>query len=123
MGTIFLKVIAILWIILGVVWLFRPENFRSYVRKKIFKKYRRLAFILLLITGGYLLSFFRFSFVAAKLVALLGLIVIIKALFLLNRKFLEIISQELEKIPLLYIRLASLILVGAGVFIFLFKQQ
>jgi len=119
MGTIFLKVIAILWIILGVVWLFRPESFRSYVRKKIFKKYRRLALILLLITGGYLLSFFRFSFVAAKLIALLGLIVIIKALFLLNRKFSESLSRYIEKIPIFYIRVASLLLIGIGISIFL----
>lgn len=107
-----IKLIGLFWVVMGVVFLIKPEMLKNRLQRKSLKKTKRTLFIFTLILAVSLLwASLGVSGVVPKIIAILGIIGIIKAFFYLNSKTAEKLIEVFAQKPL------SVFRAGAGVYI------
>ena len=93
------KIIGVIWVLLGGLWLINPELFRRYLSRKMTRRVRRIVLlflaIFLLMTIG---SVFKAPGMLPKVIGLLALIIVIKGIMFItsrtSEKFLEWVSAR-----------------------------
>ncbi len=107
-----LKILGILWIVLGIYSFHRPKALLKILQKKSIKKLRKLLFALWIIVSSYFISIgLEYSSFLAKIVLIIGIGGIIESFIILNKKLtddllkysLEISDNVLKVVALLYI--------------------
>ncbi len=83
----FFKAIGLLWIILGIWWIMRPQTIRRRFARKVKKTRRKVLFLIILVIAGLFLSAAKSAHgLLVNVLLVLGIIGIVKALFLLASK-------------------------------------
>jgi len=99
-------IIGLLFILTGAVFLLWPESLRRRLRKKALRKLRRYFFGAALAAGILLFSVgWRHEGILPKILAVVGVAILIKGLLLLKTKAAEEATQWILRQPVLYLRL------------------
>ena len=102
------KLLALIWITLGSLWLMKPEWMRGWLKRKITRKMRWTFFGIALVVGFYLIGIaFRLEGTLPKIAGLFGVIAVIKAILLVSSKSLDKTAVWVSGLPLSVLRLWS----------------
>lgn len=116
------NIIGWIFVILGILFLVKPEILKNKLQKKSIKKLKKYLFYLaLIISLGLLLASFKMSGVWAKIIAILGIIGVFKAIFLLKAKAADKILEWSSKQPLNLFRFGGAIYIIIGIAILKFS--
>jgi uncharacterized membrane protein len=117
------KIFAQVWIIFGVLILIWPQLLRKRLQKKSFKKVKRFLFFLTLILGLALISAsFKMQGSGAKIIAIIGLIGLVKAFLFLKAKAADKLIAWAANRPLGFFRLGGLAYVVIGIILLKFSN-
>ena len=109
------KIVGMIWAILGLLWLIKPEALKKRLKKKMSRTMRRniCGFILAL---GLLLaiSVIKIPSILAKIAGLVGIVIAIRAAFILTSKTSEKILTKLVERPLTFFRIGALFILIIG---------
>ena len=112
----FIKILAWLWIIAGIIFLIKPQILRKKLQKKSIRKIRSILFLLAIFLGSSLISVgIKFDGGLAKLILLAGIISIIKGFFLIKAKTYGKLIEWSAASPVIYFRIGGLCYVAVGV--------
>lgn len=118
----FSKVISIIWVIVGIIWLIRPSALQLTLRKKSYKQVRGLLFSISFLIGGYLILLaVKLQGIYSKILVILGLIVLAKGLFFVKSKASEKLFDALGKVPIYVFRIFAGIFTLLGVSLYFLK--
>jgi uncharacterized protein YjeT (DUF2065 family) len=99
-------IVGLLFIVLGAVFLLWPESLRRRLRKKALRRLRRYFFGAALGAGILLLSLgWRYQGVLPKILAVAGVMTVIKGLLLLKVRAAQEATQWVLQQPVSYLRL------------------
>ncbi|MFC1704081.1 hypothetical protein ACFL1E_04795 [Candidatus Omnitrophota bacterium] len=111
-----IRIIAYLWIIFGIWFLLRPESCRNVLKKKSYKKLRKIMFLAAIMLGALLIKVgWGIEGALAKIAVILGILAIIKGLFFLTSKMAEKLLNWWLALPRMYLRLWALAVIAFGV--------
>jgi len=117
-----LKIFGWFWIVAGVIFLLKPQILKNRLQKKGLRKLRKYFFALAIILGGLLISVgFRFQGLLAKIVMIIGIIAIFKAVMLLKAKTAEKLMDWSGSQPLIFFRIGACFWIFTGVVLLLLK--
>ena len=109
------KILGTIWIILGILWLIKPEGFRNRLKRKMNRKMRRIVLGFLLVFAFLMIgSVFKAPGVLAKIIGVIGIIIVIRGILLLTSKASEKMREWLSERPLMYFRICASILLVIG---------
>ena len=111
----FAKILGTIWIILGLLWLVKPEMLKNRLKRKMNRRIRRIVFGFILTFGLLLIgSIIKVHGFLSKIIGLVGMIITIKAILLLISKTSEKIFDWWAGRPLLFFRIwaLSILLIG-----------
>jgi len=111
------KILGIIWIILGALWIIKPQILRDRMKKKMTRKLRWVVFIFIMIFGLSLIGgVIRAEGFLLKLVGIIGFIIVIKGVLLATSKTSEKILGWWQSKPLVFFRIWGLfvLLMGAA---------
>lgn len=112
------KLIGWLWIAGGVLFLLKPDILKNRLKKKGLRKVKRILFSIATAGGIFLIiASGKMDGVLAKIMAILGIVAIIKGVFLLKSKLSEKLLDWAGKQSLVYFRILSLLYILIGVVI------
>ena len=108
----FIKIIAWIWIILGVLFLIKPDFLKKRLQKKGAKKLKKTLFVISLALAITLIVVaFKYQGILPKVLVVLGILGIIKAFLFLKAKSAEKLIEWSAKQPLVLFR------VGGGIYL------
>ena len=112
------NIIGWIFIILGVLFLIKPELLRKKLQKKGVKKLKKNLFFMAIVMSLMLITTsFKMSGVWAKIIAILGIIGVFKAIFLLKAKAAEKMIEWSAKQPVNVFRVGGLAYIFIGIII------
>jgi len=118
----FSKILGVLWCGIGIFWFIRPQSLRNWLKVKSLKKTRKWLFLILLSGGIYFISMtLKLKGIIAKVILILGIIVIIKGFLFLKYKTASKLIDFYTALPLRALRVFALIFTFVGLFIFFLK--
>ncbi len=117
------KIIAGLFILSGVAAITaRPDRLRRKLQKKGVRYIRRILVAASLAAGACLVSVgWQYEGVLPKGLTVVGIVVIIKAFFLLKAKSSAVIAERLLASPALYLRLFALGQIVLGILLLMLR--
>lgn len=102
----FAKILGWAWIILGIVFLLKPQMLKNRLQKKGRKKIRKYLFAAALALSSMILSVaWNSEGILAKIVFIFGLIGIFKSMFFLKQKTSEKLVEWLSVQPIKFFRI------------------
>ena len=111
------------WIIFGIIFLVNPEKFRKALQAKGSKVFKKYLFLIIVFTSLLLINLaFRSSAVAAKILAALGIIGMIKAFFILKSKASEKIFDWFGKRSVKFLKGLAVFYIAIGITILYFNK-
>ncbi len=111
------------WIIFGIIFLINPEKFRKALQSKGYSAFKKYLFLIIVFTSLLLINLaFRSSAVAAKVLAALGIIGMIKAFFILKSKAAEKIFDWFGKRPVKFLRSLAIFYIAIVIIILYFNK-
>ncbi len=114
------KIVGIFLIVIGVFFFLFPEGMRKRLRKKALRHLRWYLFATVIFVGSMLISAgWKYPGTLPKIIVIIGIIALIKALFLLKTKAAEHATQWILKQPAWMLRLFCLIDIALGLVIYL----
>lgn len=109
------KVIGVIWIILGAVWLTRPEILKARLRKKMSRKIRLIVYGFIMVFGFLLIgSVIKAHGFLPKIIGLVGMIITIKAILLITSRTSERVLAWWAEKPLTFFRIWGLFILVIG---------
>lgn len=97
----FAKILGCAWIILGVVFLMKPQMLRNRFQKKGIRKIRKYLFAAALAVSSMILSVaWNSEGILAKIVFIFGLVGIFESMFFLKEKTTQKLVEWLSKQPI-----------------------
>ncbi|MGB2661779.1 MAG: hypothetical protein WBD04_05295 [Candidatus Omnitrophota bacterium] len=110
------KILGAIWIILGLLWLIKPEILKNRLKKKINRRMRRVVYGFLLVFGFLMIgSAFKVPGVLPKIIGIIGMIIAIKAIIMIMSKASEKMFDWWAERPLIYFRIWALVILAIGV--------
>lgn len=81
------KILGFIWVVLGGIWVFRPEALKNRLQKKMTRKMWKVVFVFLFFFGLFMLaSVVKTPGILPKLIAVTGLVISIKAVMFITSK-------------------------------------
>ena len=112
----FVKILGYIWLVVGILFLLKPQILKNRLQKKGLKKLRKYFVLLALILGALLISIgFKFQGILAKIVMILGILGIFEGIFLLKAKASDKIIEWFAAKPLIYFRLGACFYIAIGI--------
>ncbi|RKY40580.1 MAG: hypothetical protein DRP85_08335 [Candidatus Makaraimicrobium thalassicum] len=109
------KILGIIWIVFGVLWLIKPQILRNRLKKKMNRRIRRVVYGFMMIFGFLLIgSVIKARGLLPKIIGLAGIVLAIKAIILITSKTSERILDWWADKPLLFFRTAALLVLTIG---------
>lgn len=110
------KILGIIWIILGFLWLLRPESLKNRLKKKMNRKMKMTIYGFMLMFGFLLIvSAIKTHGLLPKIIGLIGVVIIIKAVFLFTAKTSEKILDWWTQRPLIFYRSWAVFVLVTGI--------
>jgi len=110
------KILGIIWIILGVLWLVKPRMLKDRLKKKMSRKMRRVVYGFIIIFAFLLIgSVIKAHGVTPKIIGIIGMVLAIKAILLITSKTSEKIFDWLTERSLKFFRIWALLILAVGV--------
>jgi hypothetical protein len=114
--VIILKGLGILWILLGLWWILRPQGVKKRLGKQFRRTLRTVLFLVLVASGGLLISASKYlDGMMAAGVVVVGIVAIVKALLFVRSKSSDVVLSWWEERPLWVYRMAGVGVLLAGV--------
>ena len=111
-------IVGSLFILLGLVFLLYPETLRKRLRKKAVRKIKRYLFAAALFLGIMLISTgWKYEGILPVILAIAGVVVIFKGLFLLKSKASDRITEWILNQPVIYLKIAAVCHILLGLLI------
>lgn len=118
------KILGWFWLIMGIIFLLKPEFLRKRLQKKSLKKLKKIFFSIALLFGGLILATaFRTHGFLSKFLMVLGILSVFKAFFLLKSKIAEKIIEWLANQPITLFRIGASIHILIAVIILAFSKS
>jgi len=100
------KVIGLIWLIMGIIWLFKPGSLKSRLTRKMSRKLKWVTFGFMFLFGILILgSVFKTPGILPKIVGLAGLIITVKGILFLTAKTSEKLTAWWKEKPLFIFRI------------------
>lgn len=113
-----IKILGYFWVVIGVLFLIWPQLFRGRLQKKGLRRLRKYFFLIAIILGATLISAtWNLKGFLPKLIMFIGIIAIIKGIFLLKSKLAEKWIGWFSEKPLIYFRLGACCYILLGLLI------
>ena len=117
-----LKIVGIVWFLLGLLWLAKPAMLQNSIKKKANKKIKKLIAGVILLMGLSLVgTVFSFPGIISKIIAVVGLSMVIKAIMLLTSKTSEKLIEWFENRSIKIFRVIGLAVCIMGAVLFVVK--
>ena len=114
------NILGTIWVVLGLLWLAKPQLLKNRLVKKMNRKMRRIVYAFILVFIFLLIgSIIKAQGFLPKVVGLIGIIIVIKGIRLITAKTSEKMSGWLAKRPLGFFRVWGLIILVAGILLVL----
>ena len=112
------KIIGWIWLFWGVIFLIWPKFLMKKLQKQSFKKIKKLLFGIALFLGIILISAaFKSTGAASKVLAVLGIIAIIKAFLFLKSKASEKLTGWFTDKPVSFFRIWAAVHISIALFL------
>lgn len=109
------KIVGLIWIILGLIGLVKPEMLKNRLKKKMGRTLRRTMYGAVLILGLSLIgSVIKIPGILSKVIGLIGLIIAIRAVILFTSKTSGQLIDKLVNRPLQFFRIWALFILITG---------
>ena len=116
----FTKIFGILWVLLGVLWSLKPGVLRNRMKNKMSRKMKWVVLGFIVVMGFTLLgSVVKAKVLYFKIIGLIGLIIVMRGIFLVTAKTSGKISGWLEERSLLFFRAWAIFVLGVGIMLLL----
>ena len=110
------KILGIIWILLGILWAIKPVILRNYIKKKISRRMKWVVYGFLLVFGFLMIgSVIKAPGILAKIVGILGILLVIKVVILMMSKASEKLWEWWLRQPLIVFRLQAVLLIILGI--------
>lgn len=114
------KIIGWVWVIIGILFLIKPNFLKAKLQKKGIKKIKKLLFGIAIVFGIFLIAASgKIQGFVSIIIMILGIIAIIKGVILLKAKFAEELLDWVSRQPILFFRIIALVYITIGVVILL----
>ena len=114
------KILGAVWIVLGVVWLIKPEILKNRLKRKMTRRMRWVVYGFILMFGFLIVgSVLKVPGILSKVVGIIGMIIAIKAIILITSKTSEKLFDWWAERPLKYFRIWALFIIAIGVMLVL----
>jgi len=111
------------WVVFGIIFLIKPEKFRAALQSKGYAVFKNYLFLIIAFTSLLLLNLaFRSSAIAAKVLAVFGIIGMIKAFFILKSKAAEKIFYWFSKRSVRFLKALAIFYIAVGITILYFNK-
>ena len=111
----FAKIVGLIWAILGLLWLLKPETLKKYLKKKMSRIMKRRICGFILVAGLLLAaSAIRIAGILPKIVALAGIVIAVRSGFLFTSKASDQIFDTLVERPLSFFRIGAFFILVIG---------
>jgi hypothetical protein len=109
------KILGAIWIVLGLLWLIKPEGLKNRLKKKLNRRMRKVVLGFILVFGFLMIgSVFKVPGLFPKIIGIIGMLIAIKAIILLMSKASEKLFDWWAEKPLIYFRVWALVILGIG---------
>jgi hypothetical protein len=109
------KILGVIWILLGVLWFFKPEMLRNRLKKKMNRKMKWIVFGFVVMFGFLMIgSVFKAPGILPKVIGIIGMILVIRAIILVTSKTSNKMFEWLEGRPLKVFRIWALLFLAIG---------
>ena len=117
------KIPGIIWVVIGFLWLIKPQYLRSRLQRKMTRRVKWIIFGFLLTFGFIMIgSVLRAPGIPMKVVGIIGLIVTIRAIILIASKASGKIIDWWTAKPLIYFRVWGSVVLITGLMFVLFNN-
>ena len=114
------KIIGILWILLGVLWLIKPGMLKNRLTRKMNRKMRFFVYGLIIIFAGLILGImFKTPGMPVKIAGIVAIMVLIRFTLLITAKASGKVGEWLAAKPIMIFRIWAGIILATGLFLFL----
>ena len=114
------KILGFIWIILGILWLIKPETLKNRLKRKITRKMRWTIYGFLIAFGILMVaSVIKAPGLLPKIVGIIGLILVIKGILLILSKASEKLWEWWARQPLAVFRLQAICIIAIGIMLVL----
>ena len=114
------KILGFIWIILGLLWLIKPQALKNRIKRKMNRKMRWTIYGFLIIFGILMVgSVIKAPGLLPKIVGVVGLILVIKGILLLLSKASDKLWNWWAEQPLVIFRLQALCILAVGIMLIL----
>ncbi len=118
----FAKILGWVWVIMGVIFLIKPQLLKNRLQKKGIKKIRKYLFCVALALSSMILSIaWNSEGILAKIVFIFGLIGIFKSMFFLKEKTSENLVQWLSIQPIKFFSIGAALQICFGIMLLFLK--
>jgi hypothetical protein len=109
------KILGVIWILLGVWWLIRPEALKNRLKRKMNRRVRRVVYGFLLVFGFLMIgSVFKTPGLLPKIIGIVGMIIVIKVIMLITSRTSEKVFDWWAERPLIFFRIWALLVLAIG---------
>ena len=117
------RILGIIWIISGLLWLIKPETLRNMLGRKIKRKTIWVVFSFILMFGLLLTgSVIRVYGLLPKIIGITGMVLAIRAIMIITSRTSEKFSDWWAARPVAYFRMWALFILGMGIMLMFVKQ-
>jgi membrane-bound ClpP family serine protease len=114
------KIIGILVMLAGLLWLIKPEALRNRLKRKLNRRLKFVVYVFVIMFGFLLIgSVLGAEGLFPKIVGIAGLVLVIKGILLLTSKASEKMLDWVADRPVLFFRLWALVVFAIGAMLFL----
>ncbi len=115
----FAKILGLLWAVLGLVWLIKPQSLRERIKKKMARKIKWIVLgFVVVFCFSIIGSIIKADELYLKVVGVVALIVAARLILLATTRTSEKIFSWWQGRPLIFFRLSGLFILIMGVALF-----
>ena len=110
------KILGTIWIILGLLWLIRPQILQNRLKRKMDRRFRWTVYFALLAFGILMAgSVIKLPGFLAKIVGIIGIIIAIKGILLMTSKASGKMLEWCAGQPIIIFRAVALVFLVVGI--------
>lgn len=114
------KLLGIVLVILGILWVARPETLRGYIKKRLNRKMILTTCWIILLLGVFMIaSVIRLPGILAKILGIFGVLAIIKGIILMASKATTKLWEWWMEQPLWLFRVQAVFVIIIGIMLIL----
>lgn len=110
------KILGFIWILLGILWFVKPQVLKNRLKRKISRNMRWTIYGFLIAFGILMVaSVIKAPGLLPKIIGVVGLILVIKGIFLILSKASEKLCEWWAARPLWFFRLQAICIIALGI--------